>query len=318
MTQSRLALSMPPSAPLAHPQQDLSRRFRDHAAPVSAPDAGAVFWRLGTFLPAAIGTGVLLWGFLSWFAADGTSWAEALLAMLIGAGFFWIALTFVTVLAGSGALFSRMPPDEGPITPLDVALLVPVHEEAPWDVFGNAAAMLERLAAAPGAHRWSLYILSDTRDPVRAAQEETTYAAIRAGLPDVRVWYRRRVQNTDRKVGNLAQWVAQWGGAHDAMLVLDADSLMSAQAIRSLADAMGRDTSAGLIQSFPQLIGARSLLPAASNSRMPSTASPWPRGWPAGRDARAITGATTPSSAPQPLPRPPVCRMSGACADATA
>lgn len=259
MTQSRLVLSMPPSAPLAHPQQDLSRRFRDHAAPVSAPDAGAVFWRLGTFLPAAIGTGVLLWGFLSWFAADGTSWAEALLAMLIGAGFFWIALTFVTVLAGSGALFSRMLPDEGPIKPLDVALLVPVHEEAPWDVFGNAAAMLERLAAAPGAHRWSLYILSDTRDPVRAAQEEATYAAIRAGLPDVRVWYRRRVQNTDRKVGNLAQWVAQWGGAHDAMLVLDADSLMSAQAIRSLADAMGRDTSAGLIQSFPQLIGARSL-----------------------------------------------------------
>ncbi len=251
--------TMPASAPIAHPRQDLSRRFRDDAAPVLARDLDAILWRVGTFVPAAIGTGALLWGFLSFFAADGTTWAEGLLAVLIGAGFFWIALTFVTVLAGSGALFRRPPADAAAITPLDVALLVPVHEEAPWDVFGNAAAMLERLHAAPGAHRWSVYVLSDTRSPGRAAQEEAAFAAVRAGLPDVAIWYRRRERNTDKKVGNLAQWVEQWGGAHDAMLVLDADSLMSAQAIRALADTMGRDPNAGLIQSFPQLIGARSL-----------------------------------------------------------
>lgn len=259
MTQDIPATSMPPVARIAHPQQDLSRRFRDEQAPGLAPDTDAIVWRLGTFIPAAIGTAALLWGFLSWFANDGTSWAEAVLAVLIGAGFFWIALTFVTVLAGSGAMFRRIADETGPIAPQDVALLVPVHEEAPWDVFGNAAAMMERLEAAPGAHRWSLYILSDTRNPDRAAQEEAAYDALRSRLPQVRIWYRRRVDNIDRKVGNLAQWVEHWGGAHDAMLVLDADSLMSAQAIRALADTMGRDPGAGLIQSFPQLIGARSL-----------------------------------------------------------
>lgn len=259
MTDETPQTSMPPVAPIAHPQQDLSRRFHDDAAPGLTPDTDAIVWRVGTFVPAAIGTGALLWAFLSWFANDGTSWAEAVLAVLIGAGFFWIALTFVTVLAGSGALFRRQNTEDAAITPLDVALLVPVHEEAPWDVFGNAAAMMERLQAAPGAHRWSLYILSDTRSPDRAAQEEQAYQALRDGLPGVRIWYRRRAQNTDKKVGNLAQWVEHWGGAHDAMLVLDADSLMSAQAIRALADTMGRDASAGLIQSFPQLIGARSL-----------------------------------------------------------
>ncbi|SFI34462.1 glucans biosynthesis glucosyltransferase MdoH [Jannaschia pohangensis] len=259
MTAPRITGSMPPPAPLAHPRQDLSRRFRDDAAPILTADPSAARWRMGTFLPAMIGTGLLLWGFLSWFATDGTSWAEGLLAILIGVGFFWIALTFVTMLAGAWALARRPAIETGPVTPLDVALLIPVYEEAPWDVFGNAAAMLERLAAEPGAHRYSLYILSDTRNPDRAAQEEAAFDAIRARLPQAAVWYRRRAENTDRKVGNLAQWVAGWGGGHDAMLVLDADSLMSARAIRALCDAMGRDSGAGLIQSLPQLIGARTL-----------------------------------------------------------
>ncbi|WP_299822795.1 glucans biosynthesis glucosyltransferase MdoH [uncultured Jannaschia sp.] len=250
---------MPEPRPLAHPRQDLACRFRDRAAPATVRDADAVFWRLSTFLPAAAATVLLLWGFLSWFANDGTTWAEALLAVLIGVGFFWIAFSFTTVLAGAYAMFRRVAAADKPVRPLDVALLMPVHEEAPWDVLGNAAAMLERLAAAPGAHSYSLYILSDTRNADIAAQEEAAYAMLRRRMPDVPIWYRRRRVNTDRKVGNLSQWVEHWGGGHDAMLVLDADSLMSAQAIRELSDALGRDPTAGLIQSFPQLIGARTL-----------------------------------------------------------
>lgn len=251
--------SMPEAAPLAHPQQDLGRRFRDVAAPGGLRDAAAGYWRAAVFAPAAIATCALLWGFLAWFATDGTTWAEAILAVLIGVGFFWIALTFVTVLGGAISLNRRIAPETGVIAPLDVALLMPIYEEAPWDVFGNAAAMMEALAASSGPHCYALYILSDTRDPARAMQEEAAYDALRSRLPGTTIWYRRRVENTDRKVGNLAQWVSVWGGGHDAMLVLDADSLMSAQAIGALSDALSRDPSAGLIQSFPQLIGARTL-----------------------------------------------------------
>jgi membrane glycosyltransferase len=250
---------MPPEAPLAHPRQDLTRRFSDAAAPRPVRDAQAAWWRLAVFLPAAIATGLLLWAFLDRFAQDGTTWAEGLLAALIGAGFFWIALTFVTVLGGAISMQRRGPPETGAPAPLDVALLMPVHEEAPWDAFGNAAAMMQTLRGQPGRHRFTLYILSDTRSEVRAQQEEGAFAALRARLPDAAIWYRRRLVNTDRKVGNLSDWIARWGGGHDAMLVLDADSLMSAGAVRDLADAMGRDGQAGLIQSFPQLIGARTL-----------------------------------------------------------
>ncbi|WP_308915125.1 glucans biosynthesis glucosyltransferase MdoH [Jannaschia sp. LMIT008] len=258
-----VAGAMPPEAPLSHPRQDLRRAFADRAAPGGGVDADAALWRAWTFTPAALGTGLLLWGFLSWFATDGTTWAEAALAVLIGLGFFWIALTFVTVLGGALSMQRRTMGTEGTVRGLDVALLIPVHEEAPADVFGNAGAMLEALGRLPQPHRYTLYVLSDTRRADLAVQERAAFEALRTRLPDARIHYRRRAVNTDRKVGNLSDWVARWGGAHDAMLVLDADSLMAARAVRDLADALSRDPSAGLIQSFPQLIGARTLFARA-------------------------------------------------------
>ena len=42
------------------------------------------------------------------------------------------------------------------------------------------------------------------------------------------VYYRRREHNTDRKAGNIADWVRTWGGAYESMVILDADSLMGA------------------------------------------------------------------------------------------
>ena len=43
------------------------------------------------------------------------------------------------------------------------------------------------------------------------------------------------------------------------MIVLDADSLMSGDAIRNLSQALAEDPEAGLIQSFPTLVGAETL-----------------------------------------------------------
>ncbi|MEM8576909.1 MAG: glucans biosynthesis glucosyltransferase MdoH, partial [Pseudomonadota bacterium] len=141
--------------------------------------------------------------------------------------------------------------------PMDIALLVPIYNEAAWDVFGNAAAMLDDLRAHGGAHRYTLFILSDSQDPDIAAAEEAAFAALSARHGAV--FYRRRAANTDKKVGNISDWVRGWGAAHEAMLVLDADSLMTGRAIRALADEMAADPGAGLIQSFPRLISARTV-----------------------------------------------------------
>ncbi|WP_170529121.1 glucans biosynthesis glucosyltransferase MdoH [Ruegeria arenilitoris] len=252
---------MPPEAPLAMPEQDFGARFRDAQAPADARRSSAGLWRALAFSPAMAASVALLWVMADWFDAEGINVVEAILLALISFNFFWISFTVCTVLLGMVSLARQeRPVRQGRAQPLRVALLMPVYNEVPWNVLGNARTMLEELRARGGKHHYAMFILSDTRDPEIAAQEQASIEALRTTLaPGLELYYRRREQNTDRKVGNIADWVSRWGGAWDAMLVLDADSLMTGRAIARLTDALARDPGAGLIQSYPQLIGAQSV-----------------------------------------------------------
>jgi membrane glycosyltransferase len=73
------------------------------------------------------------------------------------------------------------------------------------------------------------------------------------------VWYRRRWRNIARKSGNLEDFVTRWGGRYDHMIVLDADSLIDAPTLQRLVHAMQADPALGILQTAPQLIGARTL-----------------------------------------------------------
>ncbi len=252
---------MPPEAPLAMPEQDFGAGFRDAQAPADARRSSAGLWRALAFSPAMAASVALLWVMADWFDAEGINVVEAILLALISFNFFWISFTVCTVLLGMVSLARQeRPVRQGRAQPLRVALLMPVYNEVPWNVLGNARTMLEELRARGGKHHYAMFILSDTRDPEIAAQEQASIEALRTTLaPGLELYYRRREQNTDRKVGNIADWVSRWGGAWDAMLVLDADSLMTGRAIARLTDALARDPGAGLIQSYPQLIGAQSV-----------------------------------------------------------
>lgn len=253
---------MPDTAPTEIPPQVLNQPYRDTSAPPATSSAMTLLWRLATFVPAVLATLALVLAFLRWFSTDGYSAVELTVVALIAFTFIWIAVSVSTALLGVTTLMLSRPrvSTKGPISPLDVALLVPVYNEDPADVFGNAAAMLAELQDTFHCHRYDLFVLSDTRDPLIAKQEERAFLALRKQLPrDLNVYYRRREQNTDRKVGNLSNWIENWSGNYQAMLVLDADSLMSGQAIVQLTDAMAGDPAAGLIQSFPMLFGAQTL-----------------------------------------------------------
>jgi membrane glycosyltransferase len=253
---------MPPQVPLEFPTQDLRAPYTDRNAP-ALPVSLATYWRIAAFVPAIVTTVLLSMVFLHWFSAQGLSSIEIILTALISLSFFWICFSLSTASVGLiNALCCKeqTSPPAQPVKPLDVALLVPIYNEAPWDVFGNATAMLEDLNRQNTAHRYSIFILSDTQDPAIAAQEEMAFARLRRDFgPQAAIYYRRRPNNTDRKIGNLSDWITHWGGAYEAMLTLDADSLMSASAIIALSDALSADASAGLIQSAPQVFGASSL-----------------------------------------------------------
>ena len=250
---------MPPKAPLDMPIQNLGRLYKDADAPGINPWKKTWIWRLLVFAPsfgAMIGLMILMW---HWFKVDQINALETFLILTILFSFFWISLTVFTTLAGVISFVQRR--QDSPITcehALRVALLIPVYNENPWYVLGNVSAMLEGLNRSHHFHQFDLFILSDTRDERIARQEIRSIQALRNnGLSNL--FYRRRAKNTYNKVGNIADWVRRWGASYPAMVILDADSLMTGDAIVRLTDELASDSSVGLIQSFPRLIGAQTI-----------------------------------------------------------
>ncbi|MEM6276974.1 MAG: glucans biosynthesis glucosyltransferase MdoH [Pseudomonadota bacterium] len=243
---------MPKSAPLPMARQDFRAKPSAHPQPKSSVSDRA--WRLAAFAPAGLITLTFTIAIARWLAHGGVTVTEAVIVVLVALTFIWVSLTATAVLLG--VLRRPTPLRLARGAPQRVALLMPIHNETPADVFGNAWAMLQDLRDGPQHDAFALFILSDTTDPEMAQLEERAYWAIKGEFD---VYYRRRSKNRDRKVGNVSDWIENWGAAFDAMVVLDADSLMSGAAIRHLARAMAADPRAGLIQSFPSLIGARTL-----------------------------------------------------------
>ena len=137
---------------------------------------------------------------------------------------------------------------------------MPIYNEVPSRVFGSLQAMMEEVAATGlGAH-FDWFFLSDTTQPDVWIAEERAFLALRRRMgPSVRIYYRHRQKNTSRKAGNIGDFVSNWGGAYEHMVVLDADSLMTGHAIVSLAAAMEADPDSGIIQTLPLIINRNTM-----------------------------------------------------------
>ena len=111
------------------------------------------------------------------------------------------------------------------------------------------------------------------------------------------VWYRRRWQNIARKAGNLEDFVTRWGGRYDHMIVLDADSLIEAPALKTLVQAMRADPSWVFCRPRRNSSVRRLCSAGCSNSRPAFTVRSSPAGLPPGQAIAATIGDTTPSFA---------------------
>lgn len=260
MTQHHDA-DLPPERPLAMPDQKLGERFLDPAAPTAARPN--MVWRRLSAFGAAFGlTAAFTAEMAAILSANGMTALEYAMTTLFALSFVWIALGLVNAVIGAAVCVRRSRRRTETTTPpgLKVALLLPTYNEAPDRVMTNAAAMLSALSANRSAHSYDLFVLSDTTDDALAADERAAVRQARATLSKhAGIFYRRREQNIGRKAGNLREWCGRFGGGYDAILTLDADSLMSAGAIRTLADALSADPAVGLVQSVPRLINTPTL-----------------------------------------------------------
>ncbi len=256
----RSSVNMPTPTPLNMPEQDLSRPFTDPRAPALARVKHTWLYRFATFLPALATTFVFVAILHDWFHKDGFVAAEIAMIVLVGISSFWIALSVATstigVFVSHASAGSHRPSKKG----LRTALIVPIFNEDEKSVFARVTAMRQQLLQTGSAHKFALFILSDTCDERIAQQEILAFNRLgdtsSGPLP---VYYRRRLKNTERKTGNIRDWIENWGADWDAFITLDADSLMSAKAIITLADDLSTSPQCGLIQTIPKLLGANSL-----------------------------------------------------------
>ncbi len=121
----------------------------------------------------------------------------------------------------------------------------------------TAVGVMARAIADYGVDGVDIHVISDTQD--KAIAEAEAEAADRLRASGAAAEYRRRTNNAGRKAGNVAHFCADRGAEYDYMLVLDADSLMSAASIAGLIGLMDANPSAGIIQSVPYPMGRETL-----------------------------------------------------------
>lgn len=250
--------STPALAPLAMPEQDLCRADGSPAPLMDVAGRRLVMFG-GTGAITALAGGVMA----NLLATGGFTLLDAAAFALFLVLFGWTAFGFMSAAAGFvvqwAAARPRLPAPQ-PVVLTRTALLMPTYNEDPGRVLAAVQAIREDLGRVGVSELYDIFLLSDTRDEATAREEVVGMLRVRARLgPDARIFYRRRPHNADRKAGNISDWVRRFGGAYESMIILDADSLMSADTIVRLTAEMEADPKLGLLQTAPNLVGAETL-----------------------------------------------------------
>jgi len=277
----------PGLTPASHPPSRRSlRRWTHHAAPqvqrgsmpavpwgrdarLAGNDAEGASQRRRLLVALVLGTAAVAGAALMQTQPVHIGPALVLQAALFTLLFAWVAAGFVTALMGfvvlmrgdrrmlSYAAVARVPVNADAST----AVIMPICNEHVPTVFAGLAATAQSLVAAGAARLVQVYVLSDSADPALREAEHAAWLALRqrfaaAGL---QVHYRWRARRTHRKAGNVADFCRRWGRRHRYMVVLDADSVMSGEAVLGLMRLMEANPRAGIIQSAPVACGLDTL-----------------------------------------------------------
>lgn len=252
---------LPAEAPLDMPRHGLA----EDGTPPPVPGPQGLALRRSVMLVATLVLSLL--AFLTparVYAEDGFTALEIIALCLFSALIVPLSGWFCNAFAGLVLQVVRGDRDhfefpERPRRPqVRTALLMPLYNEDAGAAFARLARIDQGLRDLDAAGAFDLFVLSDSTCPEAAEAEWAAFQGFRLSAA-CRTYYRRRETNTERKAGNVADWVRRFGGAYPHMVILDADSLMSGETLLHLVDAMERHPRAGLIQTAPAIINAETL-----------------------------------------------------------
>lgn len=140
--------------------------------------------------------------------------------------------------------------DDGPIQSR-IAILSCIRNEDASTTVHNLDAMIADLVALGQGRGFELHVLSDSDQPDCIAAETAAVDDLRRRWSGrMALHYRRRDCNSGYKAGNIREFLLRTGDAFDLALVLDADSLMSADAILRLVRTMEANPGIGILQGL--------------------------------------------------------------------
>ncbi len=179
--------------------------------------------------------------------------------------FTYLAFSFTTTLFGFIARSRRLNisgsidaaeieiPDDLPPT----AILFPIYNEDVCRVMAGLRAAWRSLEATGKRSSFDFFVLSDSRNPDKWVEEEVAWLATCRELGAIgRIHYRRRRKNTNKKAGNIAEFVDQWGKGYRYMIIFDADSVMTGVFLVKLVALIEKLPLTGIIQTVPRVVEA--------------------------------------------------------------
>lgn len=192
---------------------------------------------------------------------SGWTVATVLMVLSVALGAPWPVLGFWNAViglwqlhgktaSGTRAISATLAADASAIR-VNTAVLMTLRNEDPARALHRLKIVKESLDRTSEGARFSYFVLSDSDRAGIIRQEEACVEAWRAADPDSdRIFYRRRSDNHGFKAGNIRDFALRWGADFELMLVLDADSLMSGEAIAGLVRVMQKYPRLGILQSL--------------------------------------------------------------------
>ncbi|MEM1377849.1 MAG: glucans biosynthesis glucosyltransferase MdoH [Pseudomonadota bacterium] len=188
-------------------------------------------------------------------AVDEWNWVAWLVLPLMSANAVWISGGAATSLTGL-----MIPRSSTPVLPTGwkprtkTSVLITICGEAPERTADYLHGFVCDLERHDLDNSIEIFVLSDTSVPVACVREDDAFASL---VSQGKITLRRRAVRTNRKPGNIAAWFNDSRHAFDHMVVLDADSRMSSDAIFRLIWEMENQPGLGLCQAGISLIPGR-------------------------------------------------------------
>ena len=265
--------AVPEETPVAMPVQQVHQWDRAGRVWHARPSWTARLRRAGVLTATLALTAVASYEMYRVLSGQNMTTLQLSLFVVFLITFVWIALPCVCGLAGVIALWrghsvSGLPlPPRSPASPLTTrtALVMPIYNEDPRRIFAGLQAIYESLEAL-WCTRPLRFLYPQRHHGSRRSgwQKSTGSDALRQRTGGAtRIFYRHRPQNIRRKAGNIADFCQRWSARYEHMVILDADSLMTGEALVQLAAAMEAHPQAGLIQTLPLMVNRHTLFARA-------------------------------------------------------